>query len=91
MGIGVGIFLFAVGAILKFAVHVGSDGIDLATVGVILMLVGGIGIALSMIFWSTWGGLGGSRRTMITESDPRYDSYEPGGRRIVREERVDRF
>lgn len=56
MGIGVSIFLFAVGAILAFAVHVPSQGIDLSTVGVILMIVGLIGGLLSLMFWSSWGG-----------------------------------
>ena len=40
MGIGVSVFLIAVGAILAFAVDVQTSGIDLATVGVILMVVG---------------------------------------------------
>ena len=42
MGIGVGIFLIAVGAVLTFAVHVSTTGIDLHTVGIILMAAGGI-------------------------------------------------
>jgi hypothetical protein len=58
MGIGVSIFLIAVGAILAFAVNVATKGIDLNTVGVILMLVGGIGLLLSLVFWSSWGGFG---------------------------------
>lgn len=65
MGMGTSIFLIAVGAILTFAVEVEAEGLDLQTVGVILMLVGGIGMILSLIFWSSWGGFGGytSRRT----------------------------
>jgi hypothetical protein len=91
MGIGVGIFLFAIGAILKFAVHVRTNDLDVANVGVILMLVGGIGVLLSMVFWSSWGGFGGSRRTTVTESDPRYETHAPGGPRVVRQERIERF
>lgn len=56
MGIGVSIFLIAVGAILSFAVEVTTDGVDLNTVGVILMIVGAIGLLASLIFWSSWGG-----------------------------------
>jgi hypothetical protein len=87
MGLGVGIFLVAVGAILTWAVNVTTTGVDLQAVGVILMLVGGIGILLSMIFWSSWGGFGGGRRTEITETtaDPRYQ--QPVGSRTVRDER----
>ena len=40
MGIGVSVFLFAVGAILTFAVNATVSGIDIATVGVILMIAG---------------------------------------------------
>jgi len=35
--------------------------IDLNTVGVILMVVGAIGLVLSLVFWSSWGGFGGTR------------------------------
>lgn len=70
MGIGVSIFLLAVGAILAFAVEVNAEGVDLDTVGVILMVVGGLGIVLSMLFWSSWGGVGARRRSTIVEDAP---------------------
>jgi uncharacterized membrane protein len=50
MGIGTSIFLIAVGAILKFAVTAHVSGISLATVGVILMIVGVVGLLISL-FW----------------------------------------
>jgi hypothetical protein len=53
MGIGISIFLIAVGAILKFAVDVSTEGVNLNTVGVILMIVGAIGLLASLIFWSS--------------------------------------
>jgi nitrogen fixation-related uncharacterized protein len=56
MGIGVSIFLIAVGAILRFAVDVQTNGFDLHMVGDILMIVGVIGALFSLIFWSSWGG-----------------------------------
>lgn len=56
MGIGVSIFLLAVGAILTFAIDASVSGIDLDTVGVILMIVGIIGLLMSMMFWNSWGG-----------------------------------
>ncbi|MDQ6797942.1 MAG: DUF6458 family protein [Actinomycetota bacterium] len=52
MGIGISVFLIAVGAILTFAVNVAVQGIDLATVGVILMIAGGIGLLWSLLFLS---------------------------------------
>jgi hypothetical protein len=54
MGIGVSIFLMAVGAILAFAVNVPSDGINLDTVGVILIIVGLLGLLASLMFWEDW-------------------------------------
>jgi len=58
---GTSIFLIAVGAILAFAVNVEVAGVELDTIGVILLIVGAIGAVLSMIFWSSWGGIGGAR------------------------------
>jgi Domain of unknown function (DUF6458) len=68
MGLGISIFLIAVGAILAFAVNATVSGIDLVTVGWVLMIVGAIGLLVSMAFWSRWGGFGG-RRTTIVEDD----------------------
>ncbi|MEA3075048.1 MAG: hypothetical protein QOD29_6494 [Alphaproteobacteria bacterium] len=56
MGIGTGIFLFAVGAIMRFAVSVQMQGFNVHTVGVILMIVGALSAVLSMFFWQSWGG-----------------------------------
>ena len=61
MGLGVSIFLIAVGAILTWAVNATVSGLELDTIGVILMVVGILGLVLSMIFWSSWGGFGGER------------------------------
>ena len=66
MGIGVSIFLLAVGAILTFALETEVSGIDLDTVGVILMIVGIIGLLASMLFWSSFSPYGASRREQRT-------------------------
>jgi hypothetical protein len=50
MGIGISVFLIAVGAILAFAVNVTVSGLDLDTVGVILMIAGAIGLIWSLLF-----------------------------------------
>ncbi len=64
MGIGTSIVLFAIGAILRFAVTVSNpDGFDIHMIGNILMLVGIVGALLSLAFWSSWGGFGGSERS----------------------------
>jgi hypothetical protein len=69
MGLGVGIFLIAVGAILTFAVNATTSGVNIDTVGWILMAVGFAGVLLSLIFWSTWAGPGywSRRRTYVDE------------------------
>jgi hypothetical protein len=56
MGIGVSVFLLAVGAILAFAIEFSADGIDLNTVGVILMVVGAIGLLASLTLASSLSG-----------------------------------
>lgn len=48
MGIGTSIFLIALGAILRYAVNVTVEGIELQTVGLILMIVGIIGLVISL-------------------------------------------
>ena len=49
-GIGFGIFLVAVGAILRYAVTAEVAGIDLGVVGVILMVAGAVLFLLSLFF-----------------------------------------
>ncbi len=61
MGIGVSLFLIALGAILVWAVSLTVAGIDVNAIGVILMIVGAIGALLSLVFWSSWGGFGGRK------------------------------
>ena len=68
MGLGTSIFLIAVGAILNFAVTWQVRGVDLQAVGVILMVIGAIGLVLSLIFWNSWGGFG--RRDVYVEGGP---------------------
>ena len=63
MGIGVSLILIAAGAILTWAVNATVSGLDINTIGVILMIVGAIGLILSLMFWSSWGGAGAARRT----------------------------
>jgi hypothetical protein len=65
MGIGVSLILIAVGAVLAFAVHVTTSGFNVHTVGYILLVVGVVGVLLSLMFWSSWGGFG--RRTTVVD------------------------
>ena len=73
MGFGIGIFLAAAGAVLAFAVTKTVSGVNIHTVGWILLIVGIVGIALSMVFWSSWAGPGywsGRRRTTTVDERP---------------------
>jgi hypothetical protein len=56
---GVSLLLVAAGAILVWAVNVTVSGVELHTIGWILLAVGAAGALLSLIFWSSWGGFGG--------------------------------
>jgi len=75
MGIGVSLILIAVGAILAFAVNATVSGLEVTTIGWILMVVGIAGLILSLVFWSSWGGLGGATRRRTTYVD---DAPPPG-------------
>lgn len=68
MGISVSILLIAVGAILTWGVTADADGLDVNNIGVILMIVGLLGLVLSMIFWSSFGGF--HRRATYVEGGP---------------------
>jgi hypothetical protein len=73
MGIGVSIFLIAVGLILALAVNVSTSGVDIDTIGWILVVVGAVGLLLSLIFWSSVGSWGPWRRETYVRDDPYYD------------------
>jgi hypothetical protein len=80
MGIGVSVFLLAVGAILTFAVNATVSGLDLSTVGVILMLAGGIGLAATLLMFGGGSGWGG-RRTVVSDTYVEDDVVDPVVRR----------
>jgi hypothetical protein len=84
MGISVSILLIAVGAILTWAVTAEAEGFDVNTVGVILLIVGILGLVISMIFWSSWGGF--QRRATYVEGGPARPAARPGRRTTVVEE-----
>ena len=72
MGLGVGLILAAVGAVLAFAVDTTVSGVNIHTIGWILLIVGIIGILLSLVFWSSWAGPGyySRRRTAYVDDGP---------------------
>jgi Domain of unknown function (DUF6458) len=72
MGIGVGIFLIALGAILTWAVDWHVAGLDLHVVGWVLMLCGLAGIILFFVFWN-------NRRAAGRVAVERRTDYPPAG------------
>jgi len=62
MGIGTSIFMIAVGAILYFAINVDISGLELSTIGLILMILGVVGLVISFFMMSQ-----ASRRGVVTE------------------------
>ena len=87
MGISVSILLIAVGAILTWGVTAEAQGLDVNAIGVILMIVGLLGLVISMIFWSSWGGF--QRRTAAyVDGGPVRRVAAPRRRATVVEEEV---
>ena len=70
MGLGVSLLLVAVGAILVWGLQSDVAGISEDAIGVILMVVGAVGLILSLMFWSSWGGVSGRRRSTYVEEGP---------------------
>ena len=70
MGIGAGIVLIAVGAILAFAVNFSVSGIEISTIGFILMVAGVIGIVVALVM--------NSQRSRTRHTIVRDDRLPPG-------------
>jgi membrane-bound ClpP family serine protease len=77
MSLGLGIVLFAIGAILTWALNVTVDWIDLQMVGIILMVAGAVVVVFGIIL------LARRRRTIATS----HTSIDPAtGERVTRDE-----
>jgi amino acid permease len=68
------IFLIAVGAILRFATHIHVKGLDLRTIGLILMIAGAVGLLIAIWQWAVLSRR--SRRSEILVDDRRDPRYE---------------
>jgi hypothetical protein len=83
MTIGVALLLIAAGAILRFALAtVSTHGVDLHTIGDILMGVGGLGLVLWLLIWAPWARgrrPGYDRRAPAEAERPPPSTYPPQG------------
>jgi uncharacterized protein DUF6458 len=76
MPLGTSIFLIALGAILRYAVTATVSGINITTVGLILMIVGIAGLVLSALYMFAWRPRrGGAMRTRVIERDAEPPTY----------------
>ena len=69
MGIGTSLFLIAVGAILYFAVDADVSGLEISTIGNILMVVGILGLLISLFFLSS-ARRATTERTVVRDREP---------------------
>jgi hypothetical protein len=79
MALGTSLFLIAVGAILRYAVSDSLSGIDIPTIGLILMIVGIVGLLISLFMMTLWDrdrrrGVVEERR-VVDRRDPYRDPY----------------
>jgi hypothetical protein len=72
MGIGTSLFLIAVGAILRWAVQDSISGVDLTTVGLILLIVGVLGLLISLLMMFAF-----NRRETVVTRDRYVDDPPP--------------
>jgi len=75
MGFGVSLILVAAGAILAWAVNAPNSNVNVHAVGIVLLVVGVVGMLLSLAFWSSWAGPGyfiRGRRTVVEGDGAHY-------------------
>jgi hypothetical protein len=77
MGIGTSIFLIAIGAILRFAVTATVSGVDIQTVGTVLLVVGVVGLLISLLYLTIWADR--------TRTPPPGPAAPPTEREVVRD------
>jgi hypothetical protein len=83
MTIGVSIFLIAVGAILRYATNLHVSGIDIDTVGLILMIAGIAGLILGFLQEAIWSDRARRRRGVVVDDPDVVDRRQVVDRRDV--------
>ncbi|HZU40299.1 MAG TPA: DUF6458 family protein [Solirubrobacteraceae bacterium] len=72
MALGTSLFLIAVGAILRFAVSVSTRGFNVHTVGIILIIVGAVGLVISLLWMTMWADRRRGAAPVARYDDPNY-------------------
>jgi hypothetical protein len=76
MTVGAALLLIAAGAVLRFAIStVSTHGVNLHTIGDILMAIGVAGLVLWMVVWAPWAR---SRRSSYQANSPAYPQAPQG-------------
>ena len=70
MGIGTSIFLIAFGAILYFAVNADVSGLEISTIGLILMIIGVIGLVITLFMFGPRRNAAHTERTVVRDREP---------------------
>ena len=70
MALGTSLFLIAIGAILRFAVSVTTHGFNVHSIGVILIVVGAIGLLISLLWMTLWADRTRARGTYTEREVP---------------------
>lgn len=84
MATGLSLFFLAVGAILTFAIDTTVNGVDLDTIGVILMVIGLLGMLFSLVLWDNWSPRRLDDDVVVDRRDVVIDDEVPARRSVSR-------
>lgn len=84
MATSLSLFFLAVGAILTFAVETNVTGLDLDTVGVILMVIGLLGMLFALVLWDSWTPRRRDDEVVLSHRDVVIDEEAPLRRSVSR-------
>jgi cytochrome c oxidase subunit IV len=73
MSIGASIFLIAAGAIVRYALTFDIEGVDREALGLILMIAGAVGLAMSILYQMMW------REDRRRQEQQYYEAQRPAG------------
>lgn len=84
MATGLSLFFLAVGAVLTFAIDTTVNGVDLDTIGVILMVIGLLGMLFSLVLWDNWSPRHRDDDVVVDRGDVLIEDEVPARRAVSR-------